>query len=126
MDACTTVYIEFLNIMTMDTLTSATSIADSTHVVEPLQAIGAGPDLDIHQDHAISSADFTHMVGGAKFKLPKRPPPTKTPTVHTTKRTTRPPPLTTSWSPTHYTRKRTIRKPHTTLILRYMGLDCSA
>ena len=74
MDARTTAYIEFLNIMTMDTLTSATSIADSTHVVEPLQAIGAGPDLDFHQDHAISSADFTHMVGGAKFKLPKRPP----------------------------------------------------
>ena len=69
MDARTTVYIDVLNIMTMDTLTSATSIADSTHVVEPLQAIGAGPDLDFHQDHAISSADFTHMVSGAEPNL---------------------------------------------------------
>ena len=56
---CTTVYIDVLNITAMDT----TSIADFIHVVEPPQAIG--PELDFHQDHATSGADFTLMVGGA-------------------------------------------------------------
>ena len=96
-----------------------TSIADFIHVVEPLQAIG--PELDFHQDHATSGADFTLMVGGAGPNLnfqkdhhPNTPPPTKTPTVHQHhkayhKTTTLNHPLV----PNRYTRKQTTRKPQT-------------
>ena len=62
MDTDTTGNIDVLTITAMDTITPNADLVDT------LQAIGAGPDLDTHQNDTTTMADFTTSIEKVRRK----------------------------------------------------------
>ena len=62
MDTDTTGNIDVLTITAMDTITPNADLVDT------LQAIGAGPDLDTHHNDTTTMADFTTSIEKVRRK----------------------------------------------------------